>query len=588
MSARLATQAKAICEKLLPGGREHSGEWLCGDISGKSGDSLKVRLCGTYAGQWKDWSNDSDHGDLIDLWAAVRGIPLPEALREAKEFLGITDPVRMAPVSYAKPEQRETIKPISPEGRAMEYLTKARGLAPATIAAFKIDTDSERRAIVFPSYAPSGELQNRSYRTLEAKKRVWQDKGCAPSLFGWQAITEAAYRSRTILLAEGQLDAATWHQWGIPALSIPNGSGKTWIDYEWDNLAAFDTIYIAFDQDAAGQKIAEEVVERLGKHRCLLVAMPKKDANDCLSAGYTAKDAADWIAGASPPRINKLITASELHGRLMAEIAEKPEPFTMSFMGIEWPDRGFWFRPAEVTLWGGYSHAGKSTMLNFLISNLLVDQYKIFTANFESKVETMMRKLGTIFYGPLDGEKVDHFLDGCGHHLAFADIVGSIGQDELMEMMWFAFRRYGCTHFIIDSLMRIRGLEEDYPAQGEFCNRLQDFAKQSGAHVHLVAHLAKPNGTAERPSMYAIKGSSLLVNNADNVLLMSRNPHKEKIRKTRHLTTQEETGMHDAEIIVEKQRETGWLGLFKLAFNPKRQMFSAFHEPTLEKSQNRP
>jgi twinkle protein len=366
----------------------------------------------------------------------------------------------------------------------------------------------------------------------------------------------------------------------VPALSIPNGSGKTWIEHEWDNLAAFDTIYVAFDQDAAGQKITEEVVERLGKHRCVIVAIPKKDAIDSLLAGFTAADAADWIKNAQPPKINKLITGTDILGRLLAEIREKPEPFTLPFMRRKWPDYGFWFRPGELTLWGGYSHAGKSTMLNFLISHLLIDQFRIFVGTFEVKVETMMRKLVSVFHsGEIDENKAAGFIKGCGSYMAFADVVGSISQKELLEMMWFAFRRYGCTLFFIDSLMIILGLEEDYPEQGEFCNRLQDFAKQTGCHIHLVAHLAKPNGAAERPSMYAIKGSSMLVNNADNVLLMSRNPMKDKLRKTRSLSPQEEDGMHDAEIIVEKQRETGWQGIFKLKFNPHRFTYSEFKEP---------
>jgi twinkle protein len=99
---------------------------------------------------------------------------------------------------------------------------------------------------------------------------------------------------------------------------------------------------------------------------------------------------------------------------------------------------------------------------------------------------------------------------------------------------------------------------------------LQDFAKETGVHVHLVAHLAKPNQTNDRPTMYSIKGSSLLVNNADNVLLIGRNPDKEKKRRAGTLTPQDETTMHDAEIVVEKQRETGWTGMFKLKFNPSR------------------
>jgi hypothetical protein len=52
--------------------------------------------------------------------------------------------------------------------------------------------------------------------------------------------------------------------------------------------------------------------------------------------------------------------------------------------------------------------------------------------------------------------------------------VGFIDPDELLEMMDFAFCRYGATHFVIDFLMRISGLEENAPAQGDFMKMFPD------------------------------------------------------------------------------------------------------------------
>jgi twinkle protein len=580
ISRRLAEQALVVCQKLLPGGRVHSGnEYLCGDITGGKGDSLKVCIFGQYVGQWRDWSNDVDHGDLLDLWRIVKGITAAEAIKEAKSFLGIVDPVRMSEQkSYSAPQRLNTA-PLAEDGGAMRYLTLTRNLSASVVRSLKIEGDKERRAIVFPSYSPGGTLINRSYRTLGEKKKVWQDAGCAPSLFGWQALPRKAYDERKVLLSEGQIDCATWLVWGIPALSIPNGSGTTWVEYEWDNLACFDTIYLAFDQDEAGQKITEKVLARLGKHRCLIVSLPKKDANACLQAGYTAQEAAQWVADAKVPRIKRLVTTGELEERLVAEIQPKFEPFTLSFFKGNWPHSGFYFRPGEVTVWGGYAGAGKSTMLNFMQSALIAHCDRVFIASFEIKPEANLRKLATIHLGEsLNEETARDYARLVNDRLVFADVVGSIEQDALLEMMWFSHRRYGCTHFIIDSLMRIEKLEEDYPAQGAFTNRLQEFSKETGAHVHLVAHLGKPSGGGERPSMYSVKGSSLIVNGADNVLLVARNPEKEKLRKAGKLGRDQEQGMHDTEIIVEKHRETGWLHTFKLRFNAFRYSYSTMNE----------
>lgn len=214
-------------------------------------------------------------------------------------------------------------------------------------------------------------------------------------------------------------------------------------------------------------------------------------------------------------------------------------------------------------------------MLNFMVAQLLARRNPVFIGSFEIRVETQLRKLLSIFHGRkcMTSDTAREFARNVGESIVYADVVGSIGREDLMEMMWFSFRRYGTTHFVIDSLMRIQGLEEDYPAQGEFCNRLQDFAKETGAHVHLVAHLSKPGNGPDRPSMYAVKGSSLMVNNADNVLLILRNPEKEKKRKAGRLSAEDEL-LHDSEIIIEKQRETGWIGLCKLDFDPAKYRFT--------------
>lgn len=587
LSIKLTAQAHKVAAMLLPAGKMEGGrEWVCGDVTGKPGDSLKVTLVGTYAGQWKDWSTDSDKGDLIDLWRLAKNITAAEAINQVKAFLGIVDKVKPSIAkTYRKPPTVSTVVP-NPIGQVMLYLKNERKLTDEVIAAYGVQGCPEKRAIVFPGLSPSGELLNRSYRTLGAEKKVWQDSECAPCMFGWCAVPESSYRERKILISEGQIDAMTWAQWGIPAISLPNGTGTTWVEFEWDNLAPFDTIYLAFDQDLAGKKLTDTIVGRLGKHRCLIVAMPKKDANDCLKEGYKASDAAEWIANAKTPTIKKLMLAKDMAGRLDSALVPQDEPFTLPFLKYSgWRDdqAGFWYRPAEVTLTAGYSFAGKTTFLNFLQSNLVADQQRTFVASLEMKVEKLLMNLISNFYGKdVTTPIITSFLKHAGEHIVYVDHVGTLAQDELMEMMWFAFRRYGCTHFVIDSLMRIEGLEEKYPEQGAFISNLQNFAKETGAHVHLVAHLTKPQKQTSGehvPSMYDVKGSSLLINNPDNVIILRRNPKKEELRKKvgGRLTLEQERSMHDLEVIVEKQRESGWTGMFKLNYDKVRKAYSKFN-----------
>lgn len=578
ISRRLSDRSEEICRFLLPGGRQEKNLWLAGDIAGNAGKSLNVTLVGSYAGKWRDWAGGSDgeeRGDLLDLWRVTKGFTAADAVREAKDWLGIHEPVvENKRASYALPGSNGT-KPPTPEGRAIKYLTNERKLTPSTLERFKIEIHPADHAIVFPCYSPSGTLVNRSYRTLPKdgeKKKVWQDAGCAPCLFGWHCLSEKSYQSRSVILTEGQIDAMSWNQWGFDALSIPNGSGQSWIDYEWDNLAAFDKIYLAFDSDDAGLANTEKVNLRLGRHRCFFVKVPEKDANACLQKDYRTEHAQEWLDGAQVPAFNGIVRGGEMLKRLVAEIAPKPEAFSLPFLKINWPDAGIYFRPAEVTLWTGFTSAGKSTFLNFVLMSAMSKELGVFIASMESKVETILRRLmraGIPQNMEMSPSIASQFLDQFGQWMTFSDVVGYIKRDDLLEMMRFAFHRFGASHFLVDSLMRIEGLEEDYPAQGEFLNKLQEFAKQTDSHIHLVAHPRKAGGK-DKPDAMAIKGSSLLANNADNIVSINRNSKKDKLRKENALTPELNRTMFDTEIVVEKQRETGWVGNYLLKFDSQR------------------
>lgn len=367
ISQRLSDQAEAVCFLLLPGGKRRGRYFEAGDVGGGAGDSLKVNLDGTHTGRWKDFAaGEEDRGDLIDLYRAVNGCALPDAVKWAKDYLGIIDPeIHIQSRSYASPPSNGVHPIKSLKDPVAVFLCETRGIQREVVKRFKIVV-GENGSVVFPRHDLKGTPINRSYRTLGPEKKVWQDKGCAPCLFGWQALDPKAFNSRTILICEGDIDAMTWTQWGIPALSVPNGSGLTWIDYEWDNLAAFDQIYLSCDMDEKGQAILQKIIARLGHHRCLIVRLPHKDANDCLLAGCTAEDAKGWIAAAELPRLTGLVTAEELRSRFDEEMREKTEAFSLPFLAYDWPDNGVYFRLGELTIWTGPPFSGKSTLLNFM------------------------------------------------------------------------------------------------------------------------------------------------------------------------------------------------------------------------------
>ena len=113
-----------IIRYLFPNGKTSGSEWIVGDISGKPGKSLKVKLTGPKAGIWSDFAT-GESGDILELWKAVRGQDTVQAIQDIKSYLNISD-------SYHSfvPDQKRYVKPqkieVSKDGEGKVYLLNER------------------------------------------------------------------------------------------------------------------------------------------------------------------------------------------------------------------------------------------------------------------------------------------------------------------------------------------------------------------------------------------------------------------------------------------------------------------------------
>src|SRR3546814_2793788 len=84
---RISDWSSDVCSSdLLPKGRRQGRYWICGDVHGTPGRSLYVQLFGERAGKYADAAT-GEHGDLLDLIAANRGLDFRAACDEARAFL---------------------------------------------------------------------------------------------------------------------------------------------------------------------------------------------------------------------------------------------------------------------------------------------------------------------------------------------------------------------------------------------------------------------------------------------------------------------------------------------------------------------
>jgi twinkle protein len=518
LSRALAASADRIVAHLLPGGRKKGPEWKAGSVAGESGDSLSVRLSGPKAGVWSDFAT-GESGDLLDLWAACRGQSIAEAINDAKAFLGIRDAMPQREVkSYRRPARPQC---RAPQTRVRAWLM-ARGLTEQTIEAFRIgehERDGKAYA-VFP-YLRDGELINAKTRNIDEKRDMRQETGAEPCLFGWHLIDPKA---RSITITEGEIDAMTLHQVGIPALSVNAGAGNhQWIENDWDRLERFSEIFIAFDDDEPGRKGAREVAQRLGMERCRIVTFGAKDANQWLMDGADGEEFHHALSVAKPLDPEELASMADFFRGVTALFyptgADTANPcLRIGDRDCDW----FEFRPGEYTCWTGINGHGKSLMLSQVLLGLMQQDQRVMVFSGELTPERQGKRLvkqATGLDRPSPGY-IDAVAEWVRDRMWVFNLVGTAKLDRLLDVFAYGARRYGIAHFVIDSLM-MTDVPEDGPgslsAQKEAIQKLTGFAKSTRSHIHLVAHPRKARDESQPPGKLDVGGSGRITDAADNV-----------------------------------------------------------------------
>lgn len=517
LSQRMAAEAASIAQYLLPNGKKKSGEWAAGSTSGEEGQSLSVRLTGAKAGVWKDFAT-GESGDLLDLWAAVRSLSMAEAIREVKDYMGIRDAMpEREKKSFKRPQKP---KCQAPKAGVKEWLN-GRGLTDETIAAFKVaeQVRGDKTYAVFP-YLRDGELVNVKYRNIAEKRDMRQEGGAEPCLFGWHLIDPKA---RTVAICEGEIDAMTLHQVGIPALSVNAGAGNhQWIENDWERLDRFSEILIFFDADDAGRAGAQELTRRIGLERCKLVTLPAKDANEYLQSGADGEDFWHAVKSAKPLDPDEMRQACEFIDKVKsmfypAHDAQR-DPVLRLDKDLDW----FEFRPGELTVWTGYNGHGKSLMLSQVLLGLMQQGERVMVFSGEMTPERQLKR--TVKQAAGMDRPTPAYIDAIGEWLRdkqwIFNVVGSAAIDRLLTVFLYANKRYGMRHFVIDSLM-MTDVPEDGPgsmtAQKDAVRKLCDFARRNGCHLHLVAHPRKGADESKGPGKLDVAGSSKITDGADNV-----------------------------------------------------------------------
>jgi len=466
-----------------------------------------------------------------------------------------------------------------PRNKELFDYFKNRGISEETVKTYRIGRKDNR--IMIPFYKDN-KLIFVEYRGIK-EKTFSKEKGCQPILFG-QDLIDTSY----LIITEGNIDAMSLYEYNLKGVSVPNGvSDLNWIEHDWDFLEKFDTIYLCFDNDHAGQSAVDKIVDRLGRWRCKNVILPYKDMNECLKNKVSKDEIDEYIFDKSIDFcIDEIKTSAQYSDEIIDRI-NNPEKLYGKKTGLDkMNDILKGWRKNEITLWTGRNGSGKSTFLNQEVCHLIGQGERCLIGSFEMSPVNYLTWLYKQHYRKEhltnnDVIKAGEYFDD---RLLILNIKGEITKDNLFNIMEFAAKKYGCEYYVIDSLMKINlnvsennlNLEQK-KVVSDFC----DFAEKFNCHIHLVTHAKKPQGIKETMPMKSdISGSSDIVNLAHNVLSVYRFTDEEREENVK--SGQEN---YSTWIQVLKNREHGTEGGFGLFFDPKTKRFTE-NNPIFEQKNN--
>ena len=223
------------------------------------------------------------------------------------------------------------------------------------------------------------------------------------------------------------------------------------------------------------------------------------------------------------------------------------------------------FRDGEVTVWAGYNGHRKSTFTGQVALDLIAQEQRCLVVSLEMPPrKTLARMVKQAAASPEPHQEARReFLRWTDERLWLFDHVGRLTPRKCLAVCrYFADQLQG-RHVFVDSFMKVCESEESMDEQKQLIGDLCDLAKETGLHLHLVAHCRKPNSgdEAKPPTRYDIKGSGAIPDQAHNVVLVWEDKAK-RAELDKKEPRPEVLARPDSIVIIDKQRNGAVEGKF--------------------------
>jgi len=198
------------------------------------------------------------------------------------------------------------------------------------------------------------------------------------------------------------------------------------------------------------------------------------------------------------------------------------------------------FEMGCITIWTGFTNAGKTTVMTMLAKKTIEQGERIFFFNGEQTKEDFKNNLYI-----QSSEKKDlvkrMFRNSCvedvfvkqekavlldklyGNKIYIYNNEANRCIDRLLYAMEELRRTQKIRVFFLDNFMQIDMKSDNvFQEQTEIMEKLRTFAVNKKVHIHLVAHPRKIERFQTRLTLYDIAGSSNIVNKAYNIISILR------------------------------------------------------------------
>lgn len=380
---------------------------------------------------------------------------------------------------------------------------------------YQVGEFADRKCHIAPYFDEAGQMVAQKIRLPGKDFTVLGDLKKALPFYGQQLCRTGG---KLLVITEGEIDAMSVAQaMGLnwPAVSVPNGAqgAKKAVSRALEFLNSFEKVVFLFDEDEPGRAAVEECAPLLAPGKAYIGHLPLKDANDMVKAGRS-KELVDAIWGArkwAPEILNEL-------DEIVDEAVEE------TGWGLPWPwmgltERTYGIRRGALYTWGAGTGSGKTTLVKQLalcaMRPDLGDDHSaimpmpaprpVATILYEEPVKQTLKTLGGMAMGKrvhvpgteYDKDQLKAAIATFLPLLKSVTLKGARNWETVKSTITYLATSEGVADFIIDPMTALTaGAENERQALDGIMSELAELAESLYVTIHLVFHLATPDGTS--------------------------------------------------------------------------------------------